>query len=256
MSHHDVSPRQPHSGRTALVTGAATGLGREFARRLAADGADVICWDLNDADGTVADIESHGRRGHALRCDVSDESAVLAAAEATRAIAPVDIVVHSAGVYPFEPFTEITFQSWRRVLAINLDSTFLLASAFLPAMAERGWGRFVGVSSGMFNTGAPGAVHYVASKGGIVGLVRALAPEFGPSGVTVNAIAPGLIETHGTSVGPHRGMGMFDVVHAAQAVKRTGVPTDISGVVSFLASEDASFITGQTLLADGGIGRV
>ncbi len=122
-------------------------------------------------------------------------------------------------------------------------------------MRERGWGRVVGIASGMFHAGAPGSLHYVASKGGVIGFVRALAAEVGVDGVTVNAIAPGLIRSDGTSTGAHDELGLFDLVRAAQSVKRSGVPEDLTGVLSFLVSDEAGFMTGQTLLVDGGAAR-
>ena len=141
------------------------------------------------------------------------------------------------------------------MLAINLDSMFLLSQAFLPHMREQGWGRIVGISSAMFHAGSPGSLHYVASKGGIIGFVRALAAEVGPDGVTVNAIAPGLIRSDGTSKGIHDELGLFDMVVAHQAVKRNGLPDDLTGAISFLLSDEAEFITGQTLVIDGGLVR-
>jgi NAD(P)-dependent dehydrogenase (short-subunit alcohol dehydrogenase family) len=245
----------PHAGRTVLVTGASKGLGHEYARRFAAEGADVICLDLDGGEETSEAITAAGRRALSVPCDVSDESAVRAAREAVEGFGSPDILVHNAGIYPLEPFPQITYESWRRVQAVNLDSLFLICHYFLPHMAHQGWGRIVAVSSGMYNIGAPGAVHYVASKGGVTGFIRSLAAEMGPRGVTVNAVAPGLIRTYGTDHGPHEELGMYEQLIAAQAVKRTGLPSDVSGMVSFLASDDASFITGQTILIDGGVGR-
>ena len=150
---------------------------------------------------------------------------------------------------------EISFAEWRQVIATNLDSVFLVTTAFLLGMRHQKWGRIICVASGMFHAGLPGSLHYVASKGGVIGFVRALAAEVGADGITVNAVAPGLIRTTGTSTGVHDRLGLFDSVSAAQAVKRTGNPADLAPAVSFLASDDASFMTGQTLLIDGGMAR-
>jgi len=137
-------------------------------------------------------------------------------------------------------------------MALNLDALFLLSKAFVPTMRERGWGRVVGIGTGMLHDGVPGALAYVASKGGVVGFVRALAGEVGVDGVTVNAIAPGLTHSHGTEVEGVAASGLFELLAQAQAIKRNGMPADIAGALSFLVSEDASWMTGQTLLVDGG----
>lgn len=165
------------------------------------------------------------------------------------------MLVHNAGIYPMRHFEEITFEEWRKVMSVNLDSIFLLTQAVLPHMREQGWGRIVGIASGMFHAGAPGSLHYVASKGGVIGFVRSLAAEVGVDGVTVNAIAPGLIRSAGTSTGVHDDLGLFEMVAQASAVKRAGVPEDLTGALNFLLSDQASFMTGQTLLVDGGLGR-
>ena len=186
---------------------------------------------------------------------MSDEASVGALAAEVAAAGGADILIHNAGIYPLGPYDQISFAEWRRVMAVNLDSMFLLSRAFLPHMREQGWGRVIGISSAMFHTGAPMSLHYVASKGGMIGLVRSLATEVGVDGVTVNAIAPGLIRSDGTSTGIHDDLGLFDMVVHEQAIKRTGMPEDLAGVVSFLVSDAASFVTGQTLLVDGGLAR-
>jgi NAD(P)-dependent dehydrogenase (short-subunit alcohol dehydrogenase family) len=240
-----------HRGRTAIVTGAASGIGQASAIRLAAEGARVMLVDIADASDTARLIEEIGGEAVGVICDVSSPDSV----DELRTAASADILVHSAAIAPFQPFREITFEDWRRTIQINLDSTFLMVSAFVPRMRERGWGRVICLASGTFHLGSPNQVHYVASKGGVIGLVRSLATEVGPDGVTVNAIAPGLIKTQGTLAGPHAGMGLFESVRARQVVRRTGLPEDLMGLVSLLASEESSFITGQTILADGGLAR-
>jgi NAD(P)-dependent dehydrogenase (short-subunit alcohol dehydrogenase family) len=243
-------------GRVALVTGAAHGIGRAYAERLARDGADVVIADIADAAETVALVRAAGRRALAVPCDVSEPGAVTALADAaTREVEHVDILVHNAGIYPITPFAEITFEEWRRVLAVNLDSFFLLCAAFLPGMRERGWGRVVAMSSTAVHAGVPGFVHYVASKAGLVGAVRGLAGEVGDEGVTVNALAPSLVRTKGTTEGPHDELGQFDLVRDMQAIRRTQQPTDLVGALAFLVSDEAAFITGQTLAVDGGFVR-
>jgi NAD(P)-dependent dehydrogenase (short-subunit alcohol dehydrogenase family) len=149
------------------------------------------------------------------------------------------------------------FEDWRRVLSINLDSVFLCSSAFVPGMKQRGWGRVVSMASSTFGSVVTGFTHYVASKGGIIGFTRALASELGPHGITVNAIAPGLTKTPGAmSRAPRAGLASmdeeFDQVAQMQAIKRPEVPEDLVGTISYLTSDDAAFITGQTLNVDGG----
>ncbi len=245
----------PHQGRTAVVTGAAMGIGRAYARSIAADGASVLIADIADASETESLINNEGGRARVVRCDVSDPDSVSGLSAAVAEAGGADILVHNAGIYPMRHVEEITFEEWRQVMAVNLDSMFLLSQALLPHMRERGWGRIVGIASGMFHAGAPGSLHYVASKGGIIGFIRSLAAEVGADGVTVNAIAPGLIRSDGTSTGVHDELGLFEMVAAAQAIKRNGVPEDLTGALAFLLSDGASFMTGQTLLVDGGLGR-
>lgn len=244
-----------HEGRRAVITGAAQGIGRAYARRLAAEGAEVILADLVEAEETQALVTSAGGQATSLRCDVADVASIASLSEAVAELGGADILVHNAGIYPMQPYDQITFEDWRRVMSVNLDSIFLLSQALLPHMRSQGWGRIVGIASGMFHAGSPGSLHYVASKGGIIGFVRALAAEVGVDGVTVNAIAPGLTRSPGTSTGVHDAIGLFDMVVQHQSIKRSGMPEDLTGALSFLVSEDAAFMTGQTLLVDGGMGR-
>jgi NAD(P)-dependent dehydrogenase (short-subunit alcohol dehydrogenase family) len=244
-----------HSGRTAVITGAALGIGREYSRRLAAEGARVVLADIGDASGTEKLINDAGGSSVVIECDVSDEASIAALGEQVAELGGADILIHNAGIYPMHAVDEITFTEWRKVMSINLDAIFLLSNAFLPHMRTQGWGRVVGISSGMFHAGAPGSLHYVASKAGVIGFVRSLAAEVGVDGVTVNAIAPGLIRSDGTSTGVHDDMGLFEYVVQAQSIKRNGKPEDLTGLMSYLVSDEAGFITGQTVLIDGGLSR-
>lgn len=240
-------------GQVAIVTGAARGLGRAAARRLAADGARVALLD-RDAEAVEAAakaLRGDGASAEPHACDVTAEAAVR---ETVRAILSsegrIDILVNNAGIYPHRPFEELTYAEWQHVLRTNLDSVFLCTHAVYPSMVERRYGRIINISSATFFIGYPGLTAYIASKGGIVGFTRALASEAGPHGITVNAITPGLIATEGVLEGEEA--GLFDEIVPQQAVRRRGEPEDIAEWVACLASPAAGFITGQTINVDGG----
>ncbi len=239
--------------RVAIVTGGARGIGQASARRLAGDGAHIVVADIAPADETLESVRAMGREALAVHCDVSvaDDVARLAG-EVERRFARCDILINNVGVYPSQPFEEVSFEDWRRVLSVNLDSMFLTARAFAPGMKARGWGRIVNLASNTFDTPVTGYVHYIASKGGVIGFTRALASDLGGDGVTVNAIAPSLTRTYGTTVTSPRSDERFAAVSAMQAIKREQTPADLVGAVSFLAGDDAGFVTGQTLYVDGG----
>ena len=242
-----------HQGRVAAVTGGATGIGQAFAQRLAAEGAAVAVIDLEDAAETMAALSGTGAECAAFSGDVTSEDDVARlSAEIAERFGRCDILVNNVGIYPNEPFEAVTFAKWRRVMAINLDSMFLTAKAFVPGMVDRGWGRIVNMASNTFGTPVTGYSHYIASKGGVIGFTRALASDLADKGITVNAIAPSLVRTHGTQVTNPRSDERFEAVSSMQAIKRTQMPEDLAGTLSFLASDDAAFVTGQTLYVDGG----
>ena len=242
-----------HQGRVAVVTGGAKGIGRAFAERLAAEGAAVAVVDLEPATDTMATLSGAGAEAASFEGDVTSEDDIARlSGEIGERFGRCDILVNNVGIYPNEPFEAVTFAKWRRVMAINLDSMFLTAKAFAPGMAERGWGRIVNMASNTFNTSVTGYSHYIASKGGVIGFTRALASDLADKGITVNAIAPSLVRTHGTEVTNPRSDERFASVSAMQAIKRTQMPVDLTGTLSFLVSDDAAFLTGQTLYVDGG----
>ena len=247
-----------HKDKVAVITGGAKGIGQAFAKRLAEDGVHVAIADMADGAETVRLVEAAGRNALAVMCDVSNEASVAAMARAVQQkFGRADIVVNCAGIYPQLDFADMTFADWRKVLSINLDGTFLVTSAFVPGMRARKWGRIVNMASSTFGSVTTGFAHYVASKGGVIGFTRALAGDVAADGITVNAIAPGLTISPGTIARkPRPGFSNMDeefvAVASLQAIKRPEVPDDLVGALSFLTSDDAAFMTGQTLNVDGG----
>ena len=250
-----------HQDKVAVVTGGASGIGQAFAQRLAEDGAHIVIADVQAADDTINAIGKTGRQGLFVKCDVASEESVAAlSAVVEKKFDRCDMLIHCAGIFKLQPFEDMSFADWRRTLSTNLDSAFLLSSVFAPGMKQRGWGRIVNMASSTFSTVTSGFAHYIASKGGIIGLTRALATELGPHGVTVNAIAPALTRTPGALArGPRPGETdierSFAVAASRQAIPRQQVPADIVGTLSFLCSDDAAFVTGQTIYVNGGLVR-
>jgi NAD(P)-dependent dehydrogenase (short-subunit alcohol dehydrogenase family) len=245
-----------HRGRVALVSGAASGVGPAYARRLAADGANIVAVDLKEPAELRDELEAGGRRCLARVCDVSSPADVegLRGAVEER-FGGIDILVNNVGISPYTPFERITLAEWQKVMAVNLDSLILMTQAFLPAMKRAGFGRIVNLSSGVcWEPTAVEMVHYATSKLGVVGFTRSLATEVGPYGVTVNAISPGLVKT--PLLSERLPPEAFEAALAAQSIKREERPEDLAAVVSFLASDDSAFVTGQTISVDGGVVRL
>ncbi|MFD7206583.1 SDR family oxidoreductase [Streptomyces sp. NPDC059893] len=241
------------AGRVAVVTGGAAGIGRAIAERLAKDGFKVAILDVaEDAARQAADSIGGDVRGY--RADVSDRRQVDAAlAAARRDLGPLAAVVANAAIAPQRPFLEMTPDDWNRVLEINLTGTFHVVQSALPDLVEAGWGRVVLISSSSAQRGAPRMAHYAASKGGQIALTKALAVEFAKSGITVNTVAPSSIDT--PSVEKKRAAGTIPSAEDMARfipVGRTGRGEDIAAAVSYLTSDNASYVTGQTVSVNGG----
>jgi len=232
-------------------------MGLAIARHLAARGDPVGLLDVQGAAALRAaeELRKTGATAIAVEADVTDRGAVEAALDKVRSeLGPIMIMVTSAGLDSFEPFTDITVESWDRILAINLTGTFHCLQAAVPDMLAARWGRMVTISSSSAQSGAVRMAHYVASKGGVIGLTKALALELAPHGITVNAIPPGLIDTpmarRAEGAG---GIGKIDKIAARIPVGRAGTPDDIAAVCAFLCSEEAGYITGQVIGVNGGM---
>lgn len=239
------------NGKTAVVTGAGSGIGRACALQLARDGAAVAVWDLNaeSAAETVRLIEAEAGRAAAYIGDASDRAKIDEILGRVRAeLGPVLVLVNNAGITGFRPFLEISPEDLERIYRINLMGPFFLTQAAAPDMLAAGWGRIINISSSSAQTGAAGMTHYSSSKGGIVALTKSLAQEFAARGITVNNIPPGFIDTPMTRSSPID----VDEIAAASPMKRAGRPEDIAAACGFLASEAAAYITGQTFGVNGG----
>jgi len=244
-----------HDGMVAVVSGAARGIGRALAEGLAARGAHLVAVDVLDPGETAAAVVAAGGTCRPLVVDVG------APADVERIAAEVggcDVLVNNAALLGSTPFLELDHAVFRETLRVNLESQFLLAKAFAPGMVERGWGRIVNVASSSLLTSTRGIAAYMASKGGVLGLTSALANDLGPYGITVNAVSPGLTRTPAVEADLAAGVITEAVLAAAQstqAIPRAGTPEDLVGLVLFLTGKEASFVTGQFIVADGGATR-
>jgi NAD(P)-dependent dehydrogenase (short-subunit alcohol dehydrogenase family) len=230
-------------GKAAIVTGGSQGIGRAIAEGLTSEGAEVLIADLNPpADGIRADVSS-----------AEDVAAMIAAA--VDRFGRLDILVNNAGLYatlPMRPFTEIPLEEWRQVMDVNVASMFLTCRAAVPVMRGQGGGKIVNISSGTPFRGDPFLLHYVTSKGAIVSFTRALAKELGKDGIHVNCVAPGFTMTEGVKAQPEVIEKLRDVSVAARTIQRDQEPEDVVGAVVYLAGPAAAFVTGQTIVIDGG----
>ncbi len=239
-------------GKVAVVTGAAQGIGRAIADGLAAEGARIVVVDLQRAEETAAAYPD----GVGLTADVADETDVeRVVGEARERCGTIDVLVNNAGLYAslaMRPFTEIPLEEWRQVMDVNVASMFLTCRAVVPVMRGQGGGKIVNISSGTPFRGVPFLLHYVTSKGAIVALTRALAKELGKDGIHVNCVAPGFTMSEGVKAHPEVVEALQDVSVAARTIQRDQVPEDVAGAVVFLCTPAADFVTGQTMVIDGG----
>jgi NAD(P)-dependent dehydrogenase (short-subunit alcohol dehydrogenase family) len=244
-----------HAGKIVAITGGAAGIGQAIVQRLAAEGARVAIADIADAAETVELTRRAGGEAAGYRVDIAHWEQICAFTSAVRAdFGEPSIAIHCAAMQFMCPFEQLTSEQWRATHAVNVLGGFHLAKALLPAMKAARWGRIVMVASSSFFAPPPGMTHYISSKGALLGLVRGLAAEVGEFGITVNALAPGLTRTRHAIAGVPQ--AHFDAVRAHQAVNRNGEPDDQAAAISFIVSDDAAFMSGQTLLVDGGEGHV
>jgi 2-hydroxycyclohexanecarboxyl-CoA dehydrogenase len=240
-------------GRTALVTGGASGIGAAIARRLAAEGARVVIGDLNAAGAEQVGGEIGAE---AVALDVTDPGAAASVVEAQ---GPFEILVNNAGTDDFGFFTDMTPERWRRLVAVNLEGVFACTHAVLPAMQQAGYGRIVSIASEAGRVGSKGSAVYSAAKGGVIAFTKTIARENARFGITANAIAPGPIDT--PLLNAARTLGgvgerIIETMKGATQMKRLGRPEEVAAAVAFLVSDDASYVTGETLGVSGGLGMV
>ena len=240
------------AGKVAIVTGGARHIGAVYCRKLATEGAAVIIADVLDGDKVVQEITAAGGRAMALKVDVSkEEDTIQMAAETVKTFGRIDILVNNAAIFiniQRQPFYEITAEEWDRVSAVNIKGPFLCAKAVFPQMKEQRTGKIINISSSTAFAGTPLFLHYVASKAALIGMTRSLAREVGEFGICVNAIAPGLVQHEGQTAPKE----FTELQLKARSIKRLQTPEDLLGVLVYLASPDSDFVTGQTILVDGG----
>lgn len=244
------------AGKIAIVTGAASGIGLATAQRFAREGAHVALWDINEegAQRAAADLVASGAKAIASRVDVSNRMHVDAAVERVHAeLGRAQILVNNAGITDFCSFMEMTEEKWDRVMSINLKSMLVCTQAVLPDMLAAKWGRIINISSSSAQTGSARMTAYAASKGGVIAFTKALAQEVAQSGITVNNVPPGFVDTPMLRNEGVAGMkASVEAVAAHSPMGRAGKPENIAAACAFLASDDADYITGHTLSVNGG----
>ena len=244
------------TGRVAIITGAAQGIGAAYAHALASEGASIVVADIIDGSSVASSINGSGGSAIFVHVNVSDESSARAMAEAAfDAFGRIDILVNNAAIYAsltLQPFSEIDPAEWDKVMAVNVKGPFLCARAVVPYMRQNNHGRIINISSGTPFKGTPHLLHYVTSKGAILALTRALAREVGEYGICVNTLAPGLVLSEGVIQNADLRDKLTGPVIASRAIKRDQMPEDLIKPLLFLASDDCAFMTGETVVVDGG----
>lgn len=239
-----------------IVTGGAMGIGSAIADRFARDGSAVVIADVSGASEAAAEISATGAAAIGVFCDISDPASCNEmAAEALKAFGQIDTLVNNAGLYStlkLTEFTDISPEEWQRVLNVNVMGQAFVTAAVLPAMKAQGAGAIVNMSSGTPFKGVPYLLHYVASKGAINAMTKALAKELGADGIRVNGVAPGFTMSDGVKANPDQITKLQEISQKARVIARDQLPEDVVGAVAFLASKDSAFMTGQTLVVDGG----
>jgi NAD(P)-dependent dehydrogenase (short-subunit alcohol dehydrogenase family) len=243
-------------GRVAIITGGAQGIGKAYAMRFFEEGAKVVIVDILDSTGVQQEIEERGGEALGLYTDVSNEASVDEMVRKTlERFGRIDILINNAAVFATietKPFFGISAQEWDEVISVNLKGVFLCCKAVYPQMKKQRKGKIINISSGTFFKGIPSFLHYVTSKGGIVALTRALAREVGDDGICVNAIAPGFTLSEAVKEKPIHDEASINAVVASRCFRRHEMPEDLTGTAVFLASDESDFITGQTIVVDGG----
>jgi NAD(P)-dependent dehydrogenase (short-subunit alcohol dehydrogenase family) len=241
--------------KVAVITGAAAGIGFAYARRFLAEGARVVMADIVDPVPAAEKLDASDRV-LGVRTDVSDAASVRAMVDAAVArFGRIDVLVNNAAVFATltpQRFDEIPEAEWERVMAVNVNGVWNCARAVVPVMRAHGGGRIVNVASAIVAKGTALLLHYVTSKGAVVAMTRALARELGPDGITVNAVAPGLILSDTVQANPAITDFQLSAIMQVRSLKREAFPEDVEGTVVFLASDDSAFMSGQTLVVDGG----
>jgi len=243
-------------GKVAIVTGGAMGIGYGICEALAARGASIVIADLAGGDAAADKLRQGGRSAIAVTADVSSEQDTQRmVGAALESFGRVDVLVNNAAIYSslqLKPFEQLTVADWRKMLDVNVIGQFLCCRAALPAFQSQGGGRIINISSGVAFKGNPGMLHYVASKGAIVSMTRTLATELGRYGVLVNSVAPGFTLSDGVHKNPELASTVSGFSVQNRVLKRDMVPADVVGAVGFFAGPHSAFITGQTLVVDGG----
>lgn len=243
------------TGKVAVITGAAQGIGAAYAKGLASEGASVVLSDVTDPSAAAEEINSAGGKAVGITADVTDDASLEQLVEETeKHFGPIEILINNAAVFAslqFKPFTQISNEEWDTVMRVNARGPFQATKAMLPSMKKNGRGKIINISSGTFLRGAPMFCHYVSSKGAVVGQTRSLARELGPENIYVNCIMVGLTESEGVAANKQYDMARTST-HASRILQRDMVPDDLLGTIYYLASEDSDFISGQCVNVDGG----